>query len=80
MRRVTLAEINAAFGVTLTAEFVTTTLNVAQCDAQGRFSSDSGLWDANDFLALKHRLIQYLDYSTPDKLPEPAASFTANFF
>ena len=80
MRRVTLDEINSVLGVTLTAEFVATTLNVAQCDEQGRFSSDSGMWDANDYLALKHRLIQYLDYRTPDKMPEPASSFIAGFF
>ncbi len=80
MRLVTLADINAALGVTLTAEFVTTTLNVAQCDAQGRFSSDSGQWDADDYKVLKHRLIQWLDYRTPDKLAPPPAAFAFNFF
>jgi hypothetical protein len=80
MRRVTLDEINSALGVTLTAEMISTTLNVAQCDDQGRFSSDSGMWDADDFLAIKHRLIQYLDYRTPDAMPQPPQSFIAGFF
>lgn len=80
MRRVTLDEINSTIGVTLTVEMVTTTLNVAQCDEQGRFSSDSGLWDAEDFFAIKSRLINWLMYRAPERMPEPTESFIAGFF
>lgn len=81
MRRVALAEINSTLGVTLSVEFVTTTLNVAMCDEQGCYSANSGMWDSRDFTALKHRLIQYLDYCTPDALPDlDPQAFVAAFF
>lgn len=80
MRRVTLEQINSALGVTLSVEMVTTTLNVAQCDDQGRFSSNSGLWDAADYPAIRDRLINHLMYRVGNEVAAPPADFIRNFF
>jgi hypothetical protein len=70
-RLVTLAQINEALGITLSASFLTDVLNVAQCDESGRWSADSGTWDANDYDAIVHRLGNQIWYrSKPLALEE----------
>lgn len=74
MTKVSLDDINSALGITLTAELITSTLNVACCDA-------SGLWDDADFQAIKHRLVNHLLYRTPQSAKAPSFDFfTASFF